>query len=130
MVSCCRATNRVPTAGYAILAVLLFCLPTGYAGAASANLLANGDFRQWTDGQPSGWVVELGAQEKAGDAGATSTMTRITDGPQGNAALRLQGDTQTVRWLAVSQGPLAVAPGDVLCLSGWMRTNNVWLDGH
>jgi hypothetical protein len=130
MVSCCRATNRVPAGGRAMLAAFLFCLPAGYACAASANLLTNGDFRQWADGRPSGWVVGLGAQDQPGDTGAASTITWIADGPPGNAALRLEGNAQTVRWLAVSQGPLAVAPGDVLCLSGWMRTNHVQLDGH
>ncbi len=125
-----RATNGVRAGRYAILAVLLFCLPVGSAGAAAGNLLINGDFRQWTDGRPSAWVVEQGAQDRPTGTGATSTITRIPDGLQGSAALRLEGEAQTVRWLAVMQGPFAVSPGEILCLSGWLRTNAVRRDGH
>jgi hypothetical protein len=130
MVSRYRATNSVLAGGHGMLAVLLLCLPVGSAGAASGNLLVNGDFRQWTQGRPSGWTVELGAQEKPAGVGTTSTITHVPDGPQGKAGLRLEGDAQTARWLAVSQGPLAVSPGDVLCLSGWLRTNAVRRDNH
>jgi len=102
--------------------------PAAASGPLRVELLRNGDFSAWEDGVPVGWTVEIGAREATD--GPASAVERLGDGPDGRTALRLRGDTETRLWHGVTQGDIPVAPGDVLVLGGWLRTQDVRRDGH
>ena len=102
--------------------------PTVAAGQVWEQLLENGDLSRWQDGAPVGWSVVVGATEDP--QRPVSELLRIADGPDGRPALRLRGEARTGVWQVVMQEGIPVAPGDVLCLGGWLRTRDVARDGH
>jgi hypothetical protein len=116
-----------PVASFVLAWMLIGGGPAALSGEEPSNLVLNGDFVEWQDGKPSGWTLDVGAVE---GEGPSSTVTHAEDGPDKLLALRLEGNTETRRWLAVTQGPWSVAPGDALRVRGWMRTREVRPDGH
>ncbi len=67
------------------------------------TLIANGDFRSWTNGKPAGWSLEIGAQN--GGNKPISTVEPIKGG-----GIEMSGKANTVAWQSVSQ-ELDVKPG-------------------
>jgi len=58
--------------------------------------LKNGDFSQWTDGQPAHWDVTIGANN-----GGNQTLSIVKQGA--DSSLQLSGDSKTQAWQSVSQ---------------------------
>ncbi len=120
---------RVPIlCTYICLSVIVLPPPASSQSSDPPDTLANGGFEKWDAGMPVGWTAEIGAVEA--DVGAVSSFERIESAREGKYAIRLSGDAGTTHWSSFVQGPFTAHPGDKWRLSGWMRTNNVRLDGH
>jgi hypothetical protein len=96
--------------------------PTVAAEAEPADLLANGNFRDWTDGRPDGWKVDIGATN-----GANQPKSEIIqmDGP----ALALRGNASTMAWHSLSQEP-SLKKGRTYTLEFEARSENVRREGR
>ena len=64
--------------------------------AKAASLLANGDFKAWTNGRPDGWKVDIGANNGANKP--TSQVVKLDD-----PGLALRGNASTMAWYSLSQ---------------------------
>jgi hypothetical protein len=86
------------------------------------GLLPNGDFRDWTDGRPDGWKVDIGANN-----GADEPKSEILqmEGP----ALALRGNASTMAWHSLSQ-ELPVRKGRTYTLEFMARSENVQREGR
>jgi hypothetical protein len=103
--------------------LLLLLLAVG-DGAA----LVNGDFDGKSEkGRPSGWTLELGAQN-----GATTPESEVEldtkEKHGGKAALVFRGDESTRGWLIAKQA-IEVRPGGEYRLEAWTRTAGVRPNG-
>lgn len=58
--------------------------------------IKNSDFSEWSDGNPVGWDVEVGANN-----GGSEPLSIIQQGPE--SSLELSGDIKTRAWQSVSQ---------------------------
>src|SRR5688572_17542120 len=76
------------------------------AVAAEPLPLVNANFRQWKDGLPEGWTIEVGARS------GSQTPSRLTALPGGG--IELAGDAATGQWRSVSQK--VMLPADSSCL--------------
>ncbi|MEZ6069102.1 MAG: hypothetical protein R3C10_02285 [Pirellulales bacterium] len=84
-------------------------------------LLANGDFKSWSDGRPDGWQVTMGANNGA-DA-PTSDVGQLDD-----AGLVLGGNASTMAWYAVIQ-PLDVRQDKSYTMTFEVQTDGVRQQG-
>jgi len=89
---------------------------------APPGLLANGDFRDWTDGRPDGWKVDVGATNGANEP--TSEIIAL-DGP----GLALRGNASTMAWYSVGQEP-ALRKGRTYTLQFEARSEDVQRQGR
>jgi len=96
--------------------------PTTVAPAGSGGLLANGDFSAWTDGQPDGWKVDIGAMNGAEQP--KSEIIQLSD-----PGLALRGDASTMAWHAVSQ-EVSVSKGGTYTLELQALSENVQRQGR
>jgi hypothetical protein len=90
--------------------------------AESSNLLANGDFREWADGLPVGWTVDIGATN---GANAPKSELKQLDDP----GLSLRGNASTLAWLSVGQ-ELKVRKGTTYTLEFMARSERVQRQGR
>lgn len=96
--------------------------PATATEAKPTGLLPNGDFRDWTDGRPDGWKVDIGAMN-----GADQPKSEIIqlDGP----ALALRGNASTMAWHSLSQ-ELSLRKGRTYTLEFEARSENVQRQGR
>lgn len=103
--------------------VAMMCLAVA---VQAAELVVNGGFEEWVDGEPVGWMVIDGVMED--ETGPQSVAVAVDDGA-GGLALSLSGGTGTKRWLAVTQD-IDVTGIGTIAVSGRMATRDVRADGH
>ena len=72
-----------------ILLSLVALVAATAMSAQGENLLTNGDFETWTDGQPTGW--------KSTTTASTATLSQSTDAHAGQYAVKIGGGTKNVR---------------------------------
>ena len=84
---------------------------------SAKNLIVNGDFKEWADGVPKGWSVEVGARN-----GGSEPESEVA--PLPGKGLMLRGNQSTLAWRLVQQ-ELDVVPGDRLTLTFEARTKGV-----
>ena len=84
--------------------------------------IVNGDFRQWENGRPVGWTIEIGA--KTGADQPVSTVRQIA-GP----ALAVSGNEATKAWRSVSQ-TVDVRPGASYRLRFKARSKGIKKEGR
>jgi hypothetical protein len=109
---------------FAVLALAVVGL-----GGGSPAPLANGGFEDklQKDGAPTGWILELGAQNGAQEPESKVELdTKEKHG--GKASLRLSGDTSTRGWRILKQ-PIEVRPGGKYTLEAWTKTAKVQPNG-
>ncbi len=94
----------------------------GQTGNEKPAQIVNGDFAEWKDGQPVGWVVAPGIF-----IGADKPLSEISkvDGP----AIELSGDSKTLAWNLVSQS-VALKPGEMYRLTFDARTAELKREGN
>jgi hypothetical protein len=107
----------------AILALGLFLASPAAAAEPEASLLVNGSFELLEKGRPVGWEVTEGARNR--DGSSFSDWYFGSPAHSGNRSLKLAGTATTAAWTLLKSEPVAVEPGTLLRLSGWMRTENV-----
>ncbi len=76
-----------PPAALLLLALGAALLP---ADKPATNLLPNPDLKEWKEGAPAGWKLEVGATS------GTEKESEVAAGPEGGVLLR--GDGETGRW--------------------------------
>ena len=95
--------------------------PATVTKAKPTGLLPNGDFRDWTDGRPDGWKVDIGARNGADEP--KSELIQLSD-----PGLALRGDASTMAWHCLSQ-ELSVRKGKTYTLEFQARSENVRQQG-
>ena len=96
--------------------------PAPAAEGEPANLLTNGVFRDWTEGRPDGWKVDIGARN-GGDQ-PKSELIQLDD-----SGLALRGDASTMAWHSLSQEP-PLRKGRTYTLEFEARSENVQRQGR
>ena len=82
--------------------------------AAGENLIANGSFEQAAGSQPDGWRTH--------DWAGTGSYTYVESGREGSHAVRIAArQPADLCW----QHTVAVKPGSIYRLSGWIRTEDI-----
>jgi len=94
---------------------------TAHPIAAGEIALKNGDFQKWTDGEPEGWTVSVGARNSGVNP---SSLERIE--PDG---LSLSGVADTGLWYSVSQS-FALQPGRFYRVSYQARARDLKREGR
>ena len=88
----------------------------------SANLVENGDFTNWKEGQPVGWDVGIGAKD-----GANQPLSRLAKGK--GPSLELSGSAKTMAWQFVSQS-IDVKPEMIVRVSFQAKANGLRRQGR
>jgi len=96
--------------------------PATLPEAKPTGLLPNGDFRDWTDGRPDGWKVDIGAMNGANQP--KSEIIQLDD-----PALALRGNASTMAWHSLSR-ELSVRKGKTYTLEFQARSENVQRQGR
>ncbi|MEO1524156.1 MAG: hypothetical protein AAFX06_01910 [Planctomycetota bacterium] len=104
-------------AGLCRFAIALFISVAGSVHSTANELVVNGEFTDWTDDSPTGWAIEIGAQNGADEP--LSEVTRLPD-----KGLLLRGNQTTLAWRIVKQ-KLDAGPGDRLKLRFKARTKDI-----
>lgn len=98
-------------------------------GGGTPPPLLNGGFEEKVgrDGAPSGWTLEIGAQN-----GATKPESKVEPDSKekhgGKASLRFSGNESTRGWRILKQ-PIEVRPGGKYTLEAWAKTAGVKPNG-
>lgn len=100
-----------------VMPVAIHVLLSAACAAKAPSLVANGDFKNWTDGLPDGWEVTIGARN-GGDE--PKSKVALIKGP----ALMLRGDANTMAWHSVSQ-VFPVRTGENYYLNFETRTKDI-----
>jgi hypothetical protein len=113
---------------FCVLAPCCLAAALSASPAVAENLLVNGSFEKaGPSGIPAGWEIATGA--RTADAGKTSTCRVMKAPHDGRNSLFISGDATTSEWLMLRSRPVKVEPGQKLRLSGWIRTDQVHVDG-
>lgn len=107
------------TRRFCLLVLLAFASPAA-AGEPEASLLVNGSFELLAKGRPVGWEVLEGARNRKGSS--FSDWYLGAPAHSGERSLKLAGEDTTAAWTMLRSDPVAVEPGRLLRLSGWIRT--------